>query len=179
MVSLEQNEYIVKEVRRHWFFVFTRATLYIFFAFIPILVYPFIVPFLPAVLLVEGGTLSIAAPMYTLWLLMLWVAFFFFWTDYYLDVLVVTNCRIMDIEQRGFFNREISEFRLENIQDITIDIQGFLPTMLDFGDVHVQTASENREFIIKDAAHPEAVKRLIANEHDKSIENIQLNKRPV
>ena len=173
MVSLEHNEYIIKEVRRHWFFVLTRAILYLFLAMIPVLVYPIVMPFFPNLFLIDGGTGSIAAGLYFIWLLMLWVSFFFFWTDFYLDVLILTNTRIIDVDQHGFFNRHTSEFRLENIQDITIKVDGFLPTMLDFGDVHVQTAGEKREFIIDDAAHPEAVKKAISDQHDKVMEQIR------
>ncbi len=179
MVALEQGEYIVKEVRKHWFFVVIRIVLYGVIGGAPLFLYPIIALVLSSVFIIDSATLSLFLSLYPLWLLMLWVSFFLFWTDYYLDVLVITNQRIIDIEQHGLFNREISEFRLENLQDITTDISGVIATFLDFGDVHVQTASENRKFIINDAAHPEAVKRMIADEHDRVMENLQHQKMTV
>lgn len=179
MVPLEQGEYIVKEVRRHWFFAIARAIVYVFVAILPLLGYPIASVFLPTLFTISGGSVSVFLAVYPLWLLLLWVSFFLFWTDYYLDVLVLTNERIMDIDQRGLFNREISEFRLENIQDLTIDISGFIATFLDFGDVHVQTAGKNQDFVIDDAAHPGEVKEAIADEHDRVMENLKHQERSV
>lgn len=173
MVSLEQGEYIVKEVRKHWFFVALRIVFYGILGIAPALLFPFLLYALSSIFIIDSGTVSLFLALYPLWLLMLWISFFLFWTDFYLDVLIITNQRIMDIEQHGLFHREISEFRLENLQDITTDISGMVATFFDFGDVHVQTASENRKFIINDAAHPEQVKRLIADEHDRVMENLQ------
>jgi hypothetical protein len=170
MVSLEQGEYIVREVRRHWFFVATRAVLYVILGFAPVIGYPALAVFFPSLFTVTTNSASIFFALYPLWLLLLWISFFLFWTNYYLDVLILTNERIIDIDQRSLFHRQVSEFRLENIQDITTDVPGFIATFLDFGDIHVQTAGEKREFIINDAARPEEVKRLIADEHDRVLE---------
>lgn len=165
MIALEQGEHVVRQVRKHWFIVFAEGLSIFFAAMLPLIAYPILLTFVPDSIahLSRGMFMG----LYPLWLLMLWLLFFFFWTDYYLDVLVITNHRIVDIEQKGFFNREVSTFRLENIQDITTDVSGMIPTFFDFGDVHVQTASNDREFIIKNAAFPATVKRVIMDAHDE------------
>lgn len=119
--------------------------------------------------------LVILIVLYPLWLLITWVSLFYFWTDYYLDILIISNKRIIDIEQQGMFYREISSFPLENIQDITIDIPGIVATFLDFGNVKLQTASEKSNFIIPNAAHPEIVKQTIQDAHDKALETLRSN----
>jgi uncharacterized membrane protein YdbT with pleckstrin-like domain len=83
------------------------------------------------------------------------------WTDYYLDVWIVTNRRVIDVEQRGLFSREIATMQLSKIQDITTEVKGFLPTLIGFGDVHVQTAGLEREFVIRGVPHPHKTREMI------------------
>ncbi len=104
---------------------------------------------------------------YLLWLIILWCYFFISWTKYYLDVWYVTEKRIIAIEQRSIFDREVSNLRFDKIQDVTIDVRGFVATMLDFGNVKVQTASEdNTDFTLATVSHPEEVRRVIFSQHN-------------
>ena len=116
-------------------------------------------------------TLPIIIFAISIWTLIAWIKLFTIWTDYYLDVWFITNKRIIDIEQKGFFRREISTFRMERIQDITIEIKGILQTFLDFGDIHVQTAGESQEFIIRGIGHPKQIKEIIMYQSDIALED--------
>ncbi len=86
-----------------------------------------------------------------------------------MDVWIVTDQRIIDIEQLNLFNRVVSEFRLDRVQDITIKVNGLIATLLGFGDIHVQTAGEMEKFLIKNAPKPYEVKDRIIKEHDRAI----------
>jgi hypothetical protein len=66
------------------------------------------------------------------------VYIFITWIDYYFDVWIITNERIINIEQKNLFIRTTSEVTLTRVQDVTATIGGFFPTLLDFGDVLVQ-----------------------------------------
>ncbi len=83
-------------------------------------------------------------------------------TDYWLDVWIVTNERVMNAEQHGLFNRLVSEVHLEQIQDITSETKGFLETFLTYGDVYVQTAGERERFRFKNVDNPDDVKITIS-----------------
>jgi len=83
-------------------------------------------------------------------------------TDYWLDVWIVTNERILNTEQHGLFNRLVSEVHLEQIQDITSETKGLLETFLTFGDVYVQTAAERERFRFKNVDNPDDVKITIS-----------------
>lgn len=110
---------------------------------------------------------------YSLWLLILWIMFFMEWTDYYLDLWVITNKRIIDAEQKGFFHREVTSFLYGQIQDITVETRGLIETFFKFGTLHIQTAGHNREIVIRDAHHPEEARSLILGlqERSKSTQN--------
>lgn len=82
------------------------------------------------------------------------------WMDYYLDMWIITNERIIDIEQHGLFNREISEIPLHRVQDVTIQVRGIIETLLGFGTIRIQTAGE-REFDIRFVPHLYKAKDII------------------
>lgn len=107
------------------------------------------------------------------WFLLMWIGAFIIWTDYFLDVLIVTNKRIINIEQKALFSREIASLRLDKIQDITIDINGVLATFLSFGNIRIQTAGEQEEFLVRFIKNPESLKSTILKEHDRVSEELR------
>ncbi|MHA1748185.1 MAG: hypothetical protein ACTSYF_06020 [Promethearchaeota archaeon] len=83
-----------------------------------------------------------------------------FWTVYYLNVLIITNKRIIDVEQHSLFRREVSEFMLVKVQDVTIEIPNFTASLFKFGNIIVQTAGE-KNFSSHHIPHIREAKRLI------------------
>ena len=161
MIKFEPDETLVLEVRKHIFVFFMHTAVSLFFAALP-LVGVFIVGFATdfdfSIKIVWLGIFA-----YSLWLLVVWVVYFIHWTDYYLDVWYITNEKIYDVLQKGFFHRQVSILRFDNIQDVTVEIKGLIPTLLDFGKIHVQTAGETSiDFTLHDAKHPNRVKNTIS-----------------
>ncbi|MEY2702541.1 MAG: hypothetical protein RLY43_1174, partial [Bacteroidota bacterium] len=92
--------------------------------------------------------------LYVNWILILWVISFFIWTDYYLDVWIITNKNLIDVEQIGVFHREISTTRLARIQDINSEVKGLFQTFLNFGNLSIQTAGSDMVFKIVGIDNP-------------------------
>jgi len=171
-INLEQSEKIIYTARRHWFVILGRVLGILLLFIAPVIVYIFITTYgFPMPRLISGSLVFLSAALLSIWTLVLWILLFVIWTNYFLDVLIITNRKVIDIEQRGLFSREVSSFPLERIQDITIDIDGVIPTFLNFGDVHVQTAGAggSREFILRGAMHPASVKERILKEQQNII----------
>lgn len=172
MIRLEEEEQILYIARKHWFIFCTETAFLFLFAVLPLSV--FLLP--PAVLaqiiflLPEGIDLFRLIPFFafvwSIWLLVLWMAFALLWTNYYLDVWVLTNHRIIDVEQLGLFNRRISSFRFNQIQDATVKVSGLVATLIGFGTVEIRTAS-NETFKFKGVASPNFVKEKIMSEHHR------------
>lgn len=101
------------------------------------------------------------------WWLIVLMMLAFVVSDFLLDVWVLTDRKIADVEQFGFFSRKTSSFPLENIQDITISSHGIFPTLLHYGDLHVQTAGVSEKFVIYDVPFPQKVQRQIWAARDK------------
>ncbi|HSX47943.1 MAG TPA: PH domain-containing protein [Candidatus Nanoarchaeia archaeon] len=67
------------------------------------------------------------------------VYWFYRWIGWYYSVYIVTNERLVEIKQKGFFNRRVTEFGLDKIQNINYHINGFQAVLFQFGDIAVQT----------------------------------------
>lgn len=91
----------------------------------------------------------------------IWVFFFTEFADFYLDISIVTNQRIIDVDQRGLFNRSISELDLSRVQDVHSEIKGIFGTMFGYGNVVVQTAGEDRNFKFDHVPDPHGVRQRI------------------
>jgi uncharacterized membrane protein YdbT with pleckstrin-like domain len=83
-----------------------------------------------------------------LWLIY-WLALFIVWINFYLDVWIVTDNRVVNIEQLNLFSRHISELKHSKIQDVTSEVQGLLPTLFGYGNVYIQTAGNKQRFVFK------------------------------
>lgn len=105
-----------------------------------------------------GPIIVILASMY---FMSVWLFTFIEFTDYYLDTWIVTNQRIISIEQHGLFHRTASELDLASVQDSTAEIHGFWQTIFNYGQVHVQTAGEKQRFHFKNIDNPERVKEVV------------------
>jgi hypothetical protein len=148
------DEKILYVLHRHWFNIashFLVLSFVILFTLVSLGIGPLLL-----------GSFAHSATATALWwffitvfLIFLWLYIFFVWIDYYFDVWVITNERIINIEQKSLFTRVISEVTLTRIQDVTAAIEGFFPTLFDFGDIMVQTAGEEKHFHFRNVPAPE------------------------
>lgn len=157
----ERNETTVLFLRRHWvdlltIFVFTGAML-----LVPIGI---TVAFSLGNIHILGATVwgPVTVILISMYLLITVVITIAQVTDYFLDMWIVTNERIINIEQHGLFRRKVSEMRLNQVQDISSEMQGFLETFLTYGDVTIQTAGAALLFHFKNIDNPDEVKLTIA-----------------
>jgi len=161
------GEKTVLFLRRHWFVPLGIFILLLALLAVPVGIYFFLNYQVAWVL-----SHSVAAPLLTilasLFYFAIWVYSFSEFIDYYLDVWIVTNERVINIEQQGLFARTASELNLTAVQDVTSDVRGMFHTVFDFGTVHIQTAGEQKRFVFKQISHPEVVKRQIIQLADQA-----------
>lgn len=163
-VVFESDEQILISVRRHWFFIVVESIglLCVYLAPFTLAIVATHVPALaPLAHMLPKAPQALWLFIGALWTLILWMAFFVAWTNYYLDTWTVTNSRVMVINQRGLFRRSIASFRIDRLQEINIETDGIIATLLDFGTIHALTAGHDDEFIMVGAPEPEKIKNLI------------------
>lgn len=142
-IQLEPDEVILKIVRKHWFVIIAEFVgvfflfLLPFFALFLLAIFPDILNLLHINL---GHYTALIAFAISAWAILTLMTGFMIWTHYYLDLWIITDRRIILIDQIQFFNRNVSIFRLERLQDIEFSINGVIPTFLNFGTLKAQTA---------------------------------------
>lgn len=170
MIKLSENEKIVSISRRHWWILIPKFLTIFVFIISPFFIY-LLWNFIAPSMLLSSLPIENIAPFFNfglaIYYLFLWLYSFIIFIDYYLDVWIITNMRILDIEQKGLFNREIAECHISKIQDLTVEIKGMIPTFFNYGDLHIQTAAEKREFSFKDVEDPNEIKNVILEQYNK------------
>lgn len=81
---------------------------------------------------------------------------------WYYNAFIITNLRIIDIDQRGFFERVVSEAVYEKIQDVSYRRKGIWQTIFRYGDVRIQMVGSDSGLEIKNVRSPERVQELIS-----------------
>lgn len=166
----EESENVLLVVRRHWF-------TYMIFVFIVVVM---LIPLILAIIYIsyygnnlEQETISTIILSISAYILIILGLALYGFIDYYLDVYIVTDMRIVDIKQDGFFKRAISELNLRQVQDVNARVNGIFPTLFHYGDVIIQTAGERENFVFISIPHPYETSKKIVDlhrEHSKTVE---------
>jgi uncharacterized membrane protein YdbT with pleckstrin-like domain len=153
LLNAAENERTIFFLRRHWFTVLPILFGFVFALLLPPAVY-LIVPYrMPGFFDVPSHLVLfvLGASMFFLYA---WLFLFQNFLDWFLDLWIVTDHRIINIEQHGLFGRTMSELMLYNIQDVSSEIDGFLHTIANYGKIEIQTAGEKERFIFDNVPHP-------------------------
>lgn len=155
-MRLLTDETIVLRLRRHPIVFFLQIFPFLVLAFVPVAAYLWLQN--NPMLLGESEELAAAIILGTSFFylfIILCILYTFF--DYFLDEWIVTNKHILDIEQKALFNRVVAKEELSRIQDITMEVKGILPTLFNYGDILIQTASEKQRVFFRQISNPQEV----------------------
>jgi len=151
------GEQVIFYLRRHWFVLARQVVLYVILFIAPLVAAYLVLKLFPDFWdrIFNGAlTEALVTLAISLYYLAVWLFFWNAWVDYYLDVWLVTNERVVSLEQRGLFNRVVAELRLERVQDVAAQSKGLAGTILNFGEVRVQTAGEEPNFMFHQVSKP-------------------------
>lgn len=81
------------------------------------------------------------------------ILFSYHYIMWYFTVYLVTNQRIRQVTQKGFFGKDVVELRLSKIQNISYNIPGFSGEIFGFGTIVIQTFVG--DLVIRNVEHPE------------------------
>lgn len=100
--------------------------------------------------------------------------------DYYLDIWIVTNDRIIDNEQHGLFHRTTTELELHSIEDVTSQVSGILGTVFKYGDLTIKTSSVTTTIVFRQIPHPEKIRGELIRlaDEDRKYHDISTTPKP-
>lgn len=162
-----ENEEIMLIVRKHWISDFKVLLLLFFLGLVPLATYFYVViKYFPAQIQNNDLIVMFFVAEYVLCVLLVsYIA----WLNHELDVMIVTNQRVLNHDQVGFLHRQISETNLDQIQDIKGSERGLIQTVFHFGIIEIRTASDVPVFKLHDAERPFENSRKILDIRDKFI----------
>lgn len=178
-----ENEQVLLTLHRHWFDLLSHlfmAFVLVFALFAGFFILPFTFPDI-----ITGQNETVFFFLETLIFLFCWLYALLVWVDVWFDTWIITNERIVNIEQKGLFARETSELSFSKVQDVTSEVDGIVRSVLNYGDVFVQTAAEQERFRFRNVPDPVNIKSLIMklsqNAHrddiDEAVSLIKENRR--
>lgn len=138
----DTDEKVIFLLRQHWVTNLPWITIGVFLLLIPPLIFlirlffnfSFPIPF-PILL---AGCLF--------WYLISLGYLFINFLIWYFNAYLITNERVIDIDFIGLTYKQVSATRIEKIQDVTFKVGGIIRPLFDYGDVFIQTASEEPNF---------------------------------
>jgi len=149
----EKKEKIVLFLRRHWLTNvgwIIGATLMIFA--------PLLLKFFPLLVFLPPRFRFISLVVWY----MLTLAFVFEkFLSWFFNVNIITDERIVDVDFPSLLYRDISSAKIDQIQDVSVKVGGFVRSLFDYGDVLIQTAGTVPEFCFEAVPHPTQVAKII------------------
>ena len=87
---------------------------------------------------------------------------------YYNSRLILTDQNITQVLQIGLFNRKVSQLAVTNIEDVTAHKSGIFSTILDYGELNIETAGEQVNFIFLYCPRPDFYARQILEAREQA-----------
>ncbi len=154
---LQENEEIIMTLHRHWVILVFHFLYFIalFWTSIILLTY-------------QNAIIQIFwSAIYWWGLSLYWILFLTFillyWINDELDLFIITNMRIIGIEQISVLSRSVTECSLDKVQEVNAHTSGIVEALFGYWDVHIHSASETSNIIVKYAPDPIENARRINN----------------
>ncbi len=131
--------------------------------------------------LIFGSVAILAGPLYTLALTFMHpnsppsIPFFFtsmalsfvlaaivfmpWWISWHFSVFIITNQRLIQVTQKGFFHHSVVDMSLRQIQMVNYEVAGLEQTLLGFGTIMMQTLVG--DLVIHEIHHPAKIQKKI------------------
>lgn len=99
--------------------------------------------------------------IFLLWIVIVITYAFYEWVIWDFDIYILTDKRIIDVDQKTLFSRSVAEATLDKIQDVTVSEVGLFQTLFNYGNVLVQTAGEDNNITFAKISSPQKVQKNI------------------
>ena len=89
------------------------------------------------------------------------------------NFLVLTNQHLVRVEQKGLFAHTVSQLALARVQDVSGSVPGFLATVLGYGNLTVETAGAEDNFVFNNIYAPADVASVCLKAHEAYTPSIE------
>ena len=174
-VQVQPGERLLLLLRRHWMYFYPRLILLLLITLVP-----------PAGLLYVmdraealddvWGKIAIGAAI--TWLVLWGARTYFTWYRYQNDMWMITDQRLVDSLRKHWFHHSIASADLVDVEDVSVHRSGLFGTTFNDGDVRVQTAGQQANFVLSGIPKPSAVLTQIDAARDASRRDVARSNQP-
>lgn len=166
----EGEERIILLLRQHWVTQLPWLATALAMVFLPLLL-----NWIPLLDFLNANYQLVAL---MIWYLLIIAFIYEQFISWFFHVFMVTDERIIDVNFTNLIHKEISEAKIDNIEDVTYKQGGVLRAFFNFGDVACQTAAEQRQFVMENVPQPHRVVKVLnelklEEEHEKIIGKVR------
>jgi hypothetical protein len=154
----EENTILV--TRKHWIILLAPMLFILFMAIAPFFIYRYL---LQPSNWFNYNLNFLFQFIKSSYFLIIWNIAFYNIMIYSLNTIVITNKRVIENKQMGFFKNIVNELKLDKIQDVSVKIYGPLASLFNYGDIEIQSAGAVNKFFFKRFPNPKKIKDIISN----------------
>lgn len=81
--------------------------------------------------------------------------------NWFFNVYIITNQRVVDIDFYNLIYKEVSDTKIDKVQDVTYKMGGVIRTLFNYGDVFIQTAGTHPNFEFLAVPQPNRVAKIL------------------
>ncbi len=170
------GEHIQLLVRKHWIIDIRVASVFFILAVLPV-VAAIIIPFIVGNI-VFNDTFLLTTLGILIYLLFMLMITYVKWLNEELDLIIVTNERVVSHDQVDLFHRQISETNISQVQDVKGVEHGILGNLLHYGRLSIQTAARDIHFEIQHVNRPYDSARVILDLRDTYMDKEKFEPHP-
>ncbi len=163
--SQRPHEKVVVAVREHWFRLFLKIFTIALLSLLPFVFKTLLIG--NNILDISNTANNILNALISIYYIGLLVALFIIFVLHYLNIHIVSEDRIVDIDQTGLLYREVSELNIETIEDVSSQKKGLLGNIFNYGTVYVQTAGAVERFEFDNVASPDKISTIILHLYEQ------------
>ena len=163
--SQQPDEKIILVVREHWFRLFIKIFVVALLSLLPNIAKALLVG--SSIIDRSDTAVGIVNTLFSVYYLGLLVALFIIFILYYLNLHIVSEERIVDIDQVGLLYHRVSELNIETIEDVSSQTKGLFGNFLNYGTVFIQTAGATERFQFENVPNPESIATIILGLYEK------------
>lgn len=160
LIHTKKYEKVAARVRRHLITYVPTLAFFFLLLLVPVGLH-FLIKNIYSDLFISPIGYPLLVLLASIYYLSVMLFFYTSFVEFYLDLHILTNDRLVDINQITLFARKIAEVDLYQVQDVSSEVKGFFATLFKFGNVEIQTASAIPKFIMEDVPNPHQLRRLI------------------
>lgn len=131
-----------------------------------LLVIPFAISSIP-VFIWQGNIQMLISPLIGIIIGLIFFSYHF--VLWYFTVYIVTDQRIRQVTQHGFFAKDVVELRLSKVQNISYNIPGFSGEIFHFGTIVIQTIVG--DLIIHNVENPDKIYNKLQDAVDNAVDS--------